>query len=381
MHFGWTAEQELLRGTAREFLERECPISRVREWMEDPRGYSPEVWAQLAELGWLGLLIPEAYGGSGLGFVDLVAILEETGRALLPSPFLATLQGTLAVLRAGNATQREEILGAVAAGERILSFAITEESGTEDARDLETRAARDGSGYRVTGIKLFVPDGQNADQIVVVARTGADVAQTGADAESGMSLLLVDRGAPGLEVRPLESIDPTRRIAELRLDGVRAELLGEDAAGWNTWCWVRDRGLVALAAEAVGGVEKVLEDAVAYAKQRVQFGKPIGVNQAIKHKCADMLIDLESSRSITHYAAWNAAQDLEETSLFASMAKAFTSDAYRRASAENIQIHGGVGFTWEYDCHLYFRRAKAIEVSYGDSVHHREQVAELLNLA
>ena len=254
MHFGWTAEQELLRGTAREFLERECPISRVREWMEDPRGYSPEVWAQLAELGWLGLLIPEAYGGSGLGFVDLVAILEETGRALLPSPFLATLQGTLAVLRAGNATQREEILGAVAAGERILSFAITEESGTEDARDLETRAARDGSGYRVTGIKLFVPDGQNADQIVVVARTGADVARTGADvartgadAESGMSLLLVDRGAPGLEVRPLESIDPTRRIAELRLDGVRAELLGEDAAGWNTWCWVRDRGLVALA--------------------------------------------------------------------------------------------------------------------------------------
>ena len=374
MHFGWTTEQELLRSTAREFLERECPISRVREWMEDSRGYSPEVWAKLAELGWLGLLIPEAYGGSGLGFVDLTVILEETGRSLLPSPFLATLQGTLAVLRAGNPTQRKEILGGVAAGERILSFAITEESGTEDARDLETRATRDGSGYRVTGTKLFVPDGQNADQIVVVARTGGA-------GESGISLLLVDRGAPGLEVRPLESIDHTRRIAELRFDGVRAELLGEDLAGWNVWRWVRDRALVALAAEAVGGVEKVLEDSVAYAKQRVQFGKPIGVNQAIKHKCADMLIDLESSRSITHYAAWNAAEDLEQTSLFASMAKAFTSDAYRRASAENIQIHGGVGFTWEYDCHLYFRRAKAIEVTYGDSVHHREQVAELLDLS
>ena len=374
MHFGWTTEQELLRSTAREFLERECPISRVREWMEDSRGYSPEVWAKLAELGWLGLLIPEAYGGSGLGFVDLTVILEETGRSLLPSPFLATLQGTLAVLRAGNPTQRKEILGGVAAGERILSFAITEESGTEDARDLETRATRDGSGYRVTGTKLFVPDGQNADQIVGVARTGGA-------GESGISLLLVDRGAPGLEVRPLESIDHTRRIAELRFDGVRAELLGEDLAGWNVWRWVRDRALVALAAEAVGGVEKVLEDSVAYAKQRVQFGKPIGVNQAIKHKCADMLIDLESSMSITHYAAWNAAEDLEQTSLFASMAKAFTSDAYRRASAENIQIHGGVGFTWEYDCHLYFRRAKAIEVTYGDSVHHREQVAELLDLS
>ncbi len=374
MHFGWTTEQELLRSTAREFLERECPISRVREWMEDSRGYSPEVWAKLAELGWLGLLIPEAYGGSGLGFVDLTVILEETGRSLLPSPFLATLQGTLAVLRAGNPTQRKEILGGVAAGERILSFAITEESGTEDARDLETRATRDGSGYRVTGTKMFVPDGQNADQIVVVARTGGA-------GESGISLLLVDREAPGLEVRPLESIDHTRRIAELRFDGVRAELLGEDLAGWNVWRWVRDRALVALAAEAVGGVEKVLEDSVAYAKQRVQFGKPIGVNQAIKHKCADMLIDLESSRSITHYAAWNAAEDLEQASLFASMAKAFTSDAYRRASAENIQIHGGVGFTWEYDCHLYFRRAKAIEVTYGDSVHHREQVAELLDLS
>ncbi|MEE2702596.1 MAG: acyl-CoA dehydrogenase family protein [Myxococcota bacterium] len=374
MHFGWTTEQELLRSTAREFLERECPISRVREWMEDSRGYSPEVWAKLAELGWLGLLIPEAYGGSGLGFVDLTVILEETGRSLLPSPFLATLQGTLAVLRAGNPTPRKEILGGVAAGERILSFAITEESGTEDARDLETRATRDGSGYRVTGTKLFVPDGQNADQIVVVARTGGA-------GESGISLLLVDREAPGLEVRPLESIDHTRRIAELRFDGVRAELLGEDLAGWNVWRWVRDRALVALAAEAVGGVEKVLEDSVAYAKQRVQFGKPIGVNQAIKHKCADMLIDLESSRSITHYAAWHAAEDLEQASLFASMAKAFTSDAYRRASAENIQIHGGVGFTWEYDCHLYFRRAKAIEVTYGDSVHHREQVAELLDLS
>ena len=374
MHFGFSPEQELLRNSARELLSHECPMPRVREWMEEPGGFDPELWTKLAELGWLGILIPEEYGGSGLGFVDLVVLLEEMGRALFPSPFLGTLQGTLAVLRAGSPTQRKEILSAVAGGERILSLAITEEAGTEELRDLETRASRDGPAYRITGTKLFVPDGQNADQIVVVART-----EGGGD--PGVSLLLVEREAPGLELRPLDSIDQTRRIAELRFDGVRAELLGEDLAGWNVWRWVRDRALVALAAEAVGGVEKVLEDSVAYAKQRVQFGKPIGVNQAIKHKCADMLIDLESSRSITHYAAWNAAEDLEQTSLFASMAKAFTSDAYRRASAENIQIHGGVGFTWEYDCHLYFRRAKAIEVSYGDSVHHREQVAELLNLA
>jgi alkylation response protein AidB-like acyl-CoA dehydrogenase len=346
-------------------------MTLVRELMNDERGYRPELWRQMAELGWLGLLVPEDYGGAGLGLVDLVVIQEEMGRALLPSPFFGNLQGTLALLRAGNDTQKKELLSALAVGERIVSFAITEEAGTEEPEDIQTTAQRDGAGYRVSGTKLFVPEGQNADTVIVVARTGS---------AGELSLLLVDMDQDGVECEALQSMDQTRRIAELRFDGVRAELLGAESAGLDTWEWVRDRALIALAADAVGGSEKVLEDSVAYAKERVQFGKPIGVHQAIKHKCADMLVQVESSKSITYYAAWAAAEGLDEARLAAAMAKAYTSDAYRHCSAENIQIHGGVGFTWEYDCHLYFKRAKAVEVTYGDATLHRERVAQLMQL-
>ena len=371
MNFGFSEEQDFLRQTAREFIAGECPITAVRELMDDERGYRPELWKKMAELGWVGLLIPVEHGGAGLGFVDLVLLLEEMGRGLLPSPFFGNLQGTLAVLRAGTDTQKKDILPAVAAGDRILSFAITEEAGSEEPGDLALAAVRDGAGYRLSGSKLFVPDGQNADTIVVVARTGGD---------GELSLLLVDREQDGVESIALKSMDQTRRIAELRLDGAQGQLLGAEHAGFDTWEWVRDRALVALSADAVGGSEKVLEDSVAYAKERVQFGKPIGVHQAIKHKCADMLIEVESSKSITYYAAWAVAEDVEESRLAAAMAKAYTSDAYRHCSAENIQIHGGVGFTWEYDCHLYFKRAKAVEVTYGDATYHRERVAQLLKL-
>ncbi len=373
MNFGFSEEQDFLRSTAREFIETECPPTRVRELMETPEGYDPALWKQMAELGWLGLLIPEEYGGAELNYVDLVVVLEEMGRGLLPSPFFGHLQGTLAVLRAGNDTQRKELLSAAASGERILSFAITEEAGTEFAEALTASAVRDGDGYKLSGTKLFVPDGQNADTLVVAARTGGA-------GEAGISLLLVDRESPGVDVTPLDSMDQTRRIAEVRFDSTPAQLLGAEGAGWDTWEWVRDRSLVALSADAVGGSEKVLEDSVAYAKERVQFGKPIGVHQAIKHKCADMLIEVESSKSITYYAAWAVAEEIDEARLASAMAKAYTSDAYRHCSSENIQIHGGVGFTWEYDCHLYFKRAKAVEVTYGDPTLHRERVAQLLHL-
>jgi alkylation response protein AidB-like acyl-CoA dehydrogenase len=373
MNFGFTEEQEFLRSTAREFLANECPMTLVREIAEnDPKGYRPDLWKQMAELGWLGLLVPEEYGGAGLGFVDLVVILEETGRALLPSPFLANLQGTLALLRAGTETQRKEILPRIAAGEEILSFAITEEAGTENPEELEARAEKSGSSYRLTGTKLFVPHAASADRLVVVART--------APGDGPLSLLLVDPKGEGVTVTPLESMDLTSRIAEVRFDSAPAELLGEENAGGPAWEWVRDRTLVALSAEAVGGSEKVLEDSVQHAKDRIQFGKPIGVHQAIKHKCADMLIEVESSKSITYYAAWCIAQETDDAPLAAAMAKAYTSDAYRHTSAENIQIHGGVGFTWEYDCHYFFKRAKAVEVTYGDPTYHRERVAQLLRL-
>ncbi|MEE9282167.1 MAG: acyl-CoA dehydrogenase family protein [Myxococcota bacterium] len=373
MNFGFSEEQEFLRTTAREFLESECPSTIVRELMEEPAGYSPELWKKMAELGWTGLLIPEEYGGADLNLVDLIVILEEMGRALLPSPFFGNLLGTLAVLEAGNDTQKKGLLTEVAAGNRILTFAITEEAGTEQASDISTSAEPQGDGYQVSGTKLFVPDAQNADTLVVAARTGGE-------GEAGISLLLVDRDTTGLAITPLQSMDMTRRIAEVTFDRTPARLLGALDGGWKTWEKVRSGALVALSAEALGGAQKVLDDSVAYAKERVQFGKPIGVNQAIKHKCADMLIEVESSKSITYYAAWAVAEGIDEAPLAASMAKAYTSDAYRHCSAENIQIHGGVGFTWEYDCHLYFKRAKAIEVTFGDPTEHRERVAQLMNL-
>ena len=369
MDFGFSEEQQFLRSTAREFLASECPPARVRELMEDERGFDPELWARMAELGWLGLLVPEEHGGVGLGLVDLVVVLEELGRALVPSPLFGHLQGTLALLRAGSETQQKELLPPAARGERILSLAITEEAGTEEAHDLVVAASPDGDAVRLSGTKLFVPDAAAADTIVVVAR-----------GESGFSLLLVDREQSGVAVTPHASIDRTRRLAEVRFDGARGERLGDEGSAWAAWEWVRDRALVALAAEAVGGAGKVLEDAVAHALDRVQFGRPIGVHQAIKHRCADLLALVEASKSLTYYAAWAADQELSDAPLAAAMAKAWTADAYRRATADNIQIHGGVGFTWEYDCHLYFKRAKALEVTYGDAARHRERVARFMEL-
>jgi len=373
VNFAFSEEQELLRTTAREFLAGEAPMTAVRALMDDPRGYDPALFGKMAELGWLGLLLPEEYGGAGLSLVDEIVVAEELGRALTPSPFFACFQGALAVLYGGTETQKKELLPEVAAGRKILTFAITEEAGSEDPDELATRAEKRGSGFALIGTKLFVPDGQNADVFVVAARTSGP-------GEAGISLFLVERGAPGLEVVPLLSLDQTRRIAEVRFESTPAQLLGSPGSGWATWKTVRDHALVHLAAEALGGAQKVLEDSVKYAKERVQFGKPIGVNQAIKHKCADMLIQVESSKSITYYAAWAVAEGSDEAELAAAMAKAFTADAYRATSAENIQIHGGVGFTWEYDCHLYFKRAKALEVTYGDPADHRERVAQLLKL-
>jgi alkylation response protein AidB-like acyl-CoA dehydrogenase len=279
----------------------------------------------------------------------------------------------LAVLHAGSEEQRKELLPATAEGRLILTFAITEESGTEEAAEIAARAERSAGGYRVSGTKLFVPHAQSADRMVVVARTGGA-------GEDGLSLFLVDPSLPGVEIVPLESMDLTSRISELRLAEAPGELVGEENAAWPTWAWVRDRALVALALEALGGSEKVLEDAVRHAKERVQFGRPIGVHQAIKHKCADILIDVEASRSVAYYAAWSVGEESDEATLAAAMAKAYASDAYRRASAESIQIHGGVGFTWEYDCHYHFKRARAIEVTYGDPAYHRERAAQWLEL-
>jgi alkylation response protein AidB-like acyl-CoA dehydrogenase len=376
MNFGFTEEQELLRKTARDFLAEHAPMKRVREVMEGDVSYAPDVWKQMAELGWTGLTLPESLGGAGLGLVELAIVLEELGRGLTPVPFLPTAIASDAIATIGSDAQGEDWLRRIAAGDAIATLAITEEKGTEDPADLSLIAAATSAGFALDGTKLFVPDADVADVLVVVARTGGE-------GERGLGVFLVPRETAGVRIEPMRSMDLLRNLSRVTFDGVEipgAALLGGDGNAWSKLQPVLDRGRIMICAEMVGGAEKCLEESVEYAKQREQFGKPIGVNQAIKHKCADMLFEVESARSLTYYAAWAAGESEREAALAAAMAKAYVSEAYRHASAENIQIHGGVGFTWEYDCHLYFKRAKSDESWLGDGTQHRERVAQLIDL-
>ena len=376
MDFGFTEEQEFLRRTARDFLADCAPMTLVREVMESSASHSPEVWKQMAELGWMGLALPERYGGADLGMVELCIVLEELGRSLAPVPFLPTAIAGALILETGSEAQKQAWLRRIAAGEAVATPAIAEERGTENPGDLAARAKSEGAGWVLDGRKLFVPDAGAAEVLVVVARTGGE-------GERGLGVFAVPRETAGVEMAAMPSMDLLRPLYAVSFRGVELPadaLLGGDPDAWPRLARVLDRGRVMIAAEMLGGAEKCLESSVAYAKERVQFGKPIGVNQAIKHKCADMLFEVESARSITYYAAWAAREDNDEAPITAAMAKAYASDAYRHVSAENIQIHGGVGFTWEYDCHLYLKRAKSDEAWLGDATFHRERVARMLAL-
>ena len=378
MNFGFNDEQELLRSTARKFFENECPSETVRRLMDTPEGMSPELWGKLAEQGWLGLVFPEAYDGMGLGFVDLTVLMEEMGRAVVPGPYFSTvLLGGLAVLEAGSEAQKKEWLPKIAAGQKRVTLAWMEPSAMLGAAGVTLVAKAAGGGHTLSGTKLFVPDAHTADAVVVAARTNTG---TG---EDGVSLFLVPRQAKGVEVKLLPTMDQTRKLCEVTLTGVSVgpeALLGVPGLGWTPLARVLDRACVALCAEMCGGAQKVLDMTVEYAKIRQAFGKPIGSYQGVKHKAADMLVEVENSKSITYYAAWAMDEGSAEGPLAVSMAKAYVSDAYRRVSAGGIQLHGGIGFTWEHDLHLYFKRAKGSEFTFGDATYHRERVAQLVNL-
>jgi alkylation response protein AidB-like acyl-CoA dehydrogenase len=385
MDFGFSPEQELLRQTARSFLEKECPSAFVRRMMEDPVGTTDELWTRLAELGWLGLIYPEACGGSGLGLVDLTVVLEEMGRVVLPGPYFSTvLLGGLAIAEAGTEQLKQAWLPRVAAGESRVTLALTEESGRWDAAgvQLAARPARKG-GYVLSGTKLFVPDGHGADLLVVAARTARAAKHDPTGDASGVSLFLVPTATRGVSATGLPTMDQTRKLAEVTLGRVEVgpdALLGPLHGGFRPLARVLDRATVGLCAEMCGGAQRVLDLCTEYARVRMAFGKPIGTYQAVKHRCADMLVALENAKSITYYAAWAVDQDTPDASLAASMAKAYVSDAYRKIAGDGIQIHGGIGFTWEHDLHLYLKRAKSSEVTFGDATLHRERVAQLLNL-
>ncbi|GIX46142.1 MAG: acyl-CoA dehydrogenase [Candidatus Tectimicrobiota bacterium] len=369
-----TEEQQLLQSSARDFLRQECPTTHVRAMEEDEIGYSPQLWKQMAELGWIGLMFPEAYGGSGYSFLELCVLMEEFGRALLPSPFHSTvLTFGLPLLFAGSEAQKRRYLPAIAAGNLLGTLALTEPSATYTPEGITTRATPQGGGFVLNGTKLFVLNAHTADELLVAARTR--------DAEPGISLLLVPRQTPGITVTPLATIASDRQFeVEFRNVEVGADaLLGPLHEGWPIVRKTLDYATVATCAELVGIAQVAFDMSVEYAKSRVQFGRPIGSFQAIKHKCADMVVDVDGSRFITYRAAWCLAKGLDATKEIA-MAKAWTSDACRRVCASAHQIHGGIGFTKEYDLQLYFRRAKRGEVLYGDADVHREVVAQEIGL-
>jgi alkylation response protein AidB-like acyl-CoA dehydrogenase len=376
MDFAFSEDQEMLRQSARDFLAKECTPAVVRRSLENGDGYDEKLWKKIADLGWTALGIPEQYGGVG-GFLDLTVVLEEAGRTLLPGPFFSTMALAVpALIEAGTETQKKEVLGAIATGSARATLALTEPSGRWDASGVTLAARPAGEGWRLDGIKLFVPDAATADYMVVAARTrGGD--------EDGVTLFVVKGRPAGMTVTPLKTLDMTRRWYEVRFEGVelgRDALMGAEGQGWQALKRALEWGAAALCAEMVGGAQHVLETSVEYAKTRQQFGKPIGIYQAVSHKLADVLLETESARSATYYAAWAVDADAPERALAASIAKAYTSDAYRHAAGSGVQVHGGIGFTWEHEMHLYFKRAKASEVTLGDATYHRELVAQALDL-
>jgi alkylation response protein AidB-like acyl-CoA dehydrogenase len=371
MNFAFTEEQEELRKTVRSFLEAKSPESAVREQMETEAGYDRAVWTQMAEqMGLQGLHIPEEFGGSGFSYVELGIVLEEMGRALLAAPYFATVVlAANTLLHSGDQAAQQEYLPGIASGETIATVAYTEPSGKWDESGIELQASPGDRAYALTGTKMFVLDGHTADLLIVAGRTA-----------EGVSLFAVDGDAPGLTRTALSTMDQTRKQARLELDSTPGRLIGTAGQGWVVLNQVLDLVAVGLAAEQVGGAQKVLEMAVEYAKVRVQFGRPIGSFQAIKHKCADMLLEVESAKSAAYYGMWCASELNDELPSVASLAKAYCSEAYFHAAAENIQIHGGIGFTWEHPAHLYFKRAKSSELLFGDPTYHRELLAQRIGL-
>jgi alkylation response protein AidB-like acyl-CoA dehydrogenase len=380
MNFAFTEEQDELRKIVRSFLESKSPESAVREQMETESGFDRAVWTQMAEqMGLQGLHIPEEFGGSGFTYVELGIVLEEMGRALLCAPFFSTVVlAANTLLLCGDQAAKKDYLPGIASGETIATVAFTEPSGKWDQSGIEMQATTSGDGYALTGTKMYVLDGHTADLILVVART--ESRGHGPDPGAGISLFAVDGDADGLTRTSLSTMDQTRKQARLDFENTPARLIESEGIGWDLMARVLDLVAVGLAAEQVGGAQKVLEMAVEYAKVRVQFGRPIGSFQAIKHKCADMLLEVESAKSAAYYGMWCAAEMDDELPSVASMAKAYCSEAYFHAAAENIQIHGGIGFTWEHPAHLYFKRAKSSELLFGDPTYHRELLAQRIGI-
>jgi alkylation response protein AidB-like acyl-CoA dehydrogenase len=377
MDFDLTEGQQMFRETARGFLSTACPASLVREMAADEVGHPLELWQKMAEMGWMGMVVPEEYGGAGASYLDFVVLLEEMGRVCLPGPFFSTVVlGGLTILEAGSEKQKKEILPPLAEGRLLLTLALTEPSATCAAEGIQTEVSQTDEGFSIRGTKLFVPDAHVSDSIICAARTK----ETGTP-EEGITLFLVDPHSPGVSCTLLKTIAGDKQC-EVTLENVsvpRESLLGNLHVGWPILERVLEKAVVARCAEMVGAARQVLEMTVEYAKERTAFGHPIGSFQAIQHYCANMLVDVDGCALMMYYAAWRLSEGLEAAREVA-MAKSLLNERLKRVAALGVQIHGAIGFTEEHDLPLYFKRAKAWETSLGDTRFHLDRIARAVGV-
>ncbi len=372
MNFGLTEEQEVLRRVARRFLDEQAPMEKVREMMVSPEGFAEPLWAQMADLGWLGLAIPEEFGGSSLGWVDLVVLLEETGRSLLPAPLISTSLASAAVLEYGSDEQKQRFLPRLADGSIVGTLALLEDSDILGAPGIALAGTAENGGYRLRGTKRFVHDAGAARLFIVPFRTG--------EGDDDIAIGLIEAGASGGTAQSYPTMDQTKRLGDLVLDDVAISsesVLVSSKNGAAALARLLDLAAVAVTAETVGAAAAALGITTQYAKDRIQFDAPIGKYQAVKHPLAEMHVDVESARSLLYYAAWCVQESPDELPLAAARAKAYTSEAFSRIGIDGIQLHGAVGFTAEYDIQLYLKRSKWAAVAFGDAAHHYRRVATL----
>ena len=374
MDFALSDEQELLQQSARDFLARECPTTVVRETLTTPEGYSPALHTKMAALGWTGLVIPEKFGGLGLGVLDLAVLAEELGRAAVPGPFFATaVLGALSLAQSRATALQKHWLPRIAAGEALATLAVAEDDPCPTPAGIRAKCTATRAGFRLSGTKLFVLDAHAADVIIAAARTRGHEA-------AGVCLFAVPRDTPGVTVRPLADVDQTRRPCEVEFRDVelpKSARLADEASGWKIVSRVIDAACVVIAADSLGGSQRALEMAVEYSKTREQFGRPIGSFQALKHMAAEMVSEIEPARSLVWYAAYAQDHEQQRAALAAAMAKARLTDIYSRTTNRAVQMHGGIGFTWEHDMQLWFKRALWNRTAFGDATFHRERVAAL----
>jgi alkylation response protein AidB-like acyl-CoA dehydrogenase len=377
MNLDLTEEQEMLRTMAKDFLIKECPKTLVRELEENEKGYSPELWGKMADLGWMGLVLPEEYGGMGMDYMDLIILLQEMGRNILPGPFFCTVViGSLPILSAGTEEQKKEFLPKIAKGDMICTMALYEPNAGYNAVSVETKAVAQGDSYVINGTKLFVENAHIADCMIVVTRT-----TVGANPEEGITLFLVDAKSPGIkcEVIPTIGMDKLCEVVFENVTVPKTNMLGEADKGWPIVTKTLDHAIMAKCAESVGGLEASFDMTLDYVKERMQYNRPVGSFQVIQHYCANMWTNVSTSRNLMYKVAWMLSEGMATPGDIAA-AKAWINEAYKFVTERAVQCHGAIGLSRDHDIGLYYRRAKSADVVFGNSDYHKEIVAQQMGL-